>query len=117
MHKHRQMPLQMRSCAKGAVLSHHQAQPRHLSTLRPPLQVVGYDALMAHLELPTVRALEDFIIQHCIYPGLLKCQLDQRHRRVHVQDVYSRDVPPAQLPQLTQGLQALCAPARSSAAY
>ena len=73
------------------------------------MQVMPYDHIMRSLELTTVRALEDFIIQDCIYCRLLKCKLDQKGRRVHVQEVYSRDVQPAKLPELTAGLQQLCA--------
>jgi COP9 signalosome complex subunit 7 len=71
-------------------------------------QVVPYDQILSALGLPDIRALEDFIIQDCVYNGLLQCKLDQKGRALHVHEVYNRDVAPAELPNLTLGLQQLC---------
>ena len=73
-------------------------------------KVLVYDTLQQALDLPSIRELEDFIIQDCIYTGLLKCKLDQQGRRIHVQDVYNCDVQPSRLPTLCAGLKELCAP-------
>ena len=39
-----------------------------------------YDELMAALEMPSVRELEDMLINECIAPGLVRGKLDQRRR-------------------------------------
>ena len=55
-----------------------------------------------------MRALEDFIIQQCIYSDILKCKLDQVNVCVHVLSVLQRDVRPEELPVLCRGLEDMC---------
>ena len=57
-----------------------------------------------------IREMENFIIQQCVYPGLLDCRFDQQKRELHVLDVHKRDVPASDLPALAQGLEQMCAP-------
>jgi hypothetical protein len=76
---------------------------------KTPLQILSYSQLLECLELDGVRALEDFIIQQCIYSDILKCKLDQVNACVHVQNVLQRDVRPEELPLLVAGFQDMCA--------
>lgn len=69
------------------------------------VQILPYNALLETLELPGVRALEDFVIQHCIYSEILKCKLDQVNSCVHIHSFLQRDVRPEELPALTKGLE------------
>lgn len=80
------------------------------------MQVLPYKTLLQALELPDVRHLEDFIIQECIYPGLLKCKFDQKAQCVQVQDVYNRDVRPERVAELSTSLEDMCAPRCSACA-
>jgi hypothetical protein len=73
------------------------------------MQSLPYARLLQALEIEDIRQLEDFIIQDCTYPGLIKCKFDQKNSCLHVSDVYNRDVKPGQLPALCQGLQEMCA--------
>jgi hypothetical protein len=75
------------------------------------VQILPYRTLLECLELQSVRELEDFIIQQCIYADILKCKLDQVSSCVHVLSVLQRDVRPEELPALSRGLEALCAAA------
>lgn len=43
-------------------------------------RTLAYDDLLASLQLPSVRALEDLLIAHCLYGGLLRGKLDQRNK-------------------------------------
>lgn len=44
------------------------------------VRTLAYDDLLAALQLPSVRALEDLLIAHCLYGGLLRGKLDQRNK-------------------------------------
>jgi COP9 signalosome complex subunit 7 len=72
------------------------------------LQILPYSTLLECLDLQGVRALEDFIIQQCIYSDILKCKLDQVNSCVHVLSVLQRDVRPEELPMLSRGLEEMC---------
>lgn len=78
------------------------------------VQILPYSTLLKCLELQGVRALEDFIIQRCIYSGIIKCKLDQVNSCIHVLSVLQRDVRPEELPALSRGLEEMCAAARLS---
>ena len=70
--------------------------------------MLSYNDLCAHLDLDSIRSLEDFLIQQCMYTGILKFKLDQVNSCVHVLDVFQRDVRPQKLPDLTKGLETMC---------
>lgn len=96
----------------GKVHSHSlctRAQSLRAPTWHSRTQVLPYKTLLQALELPDVRSLEDFIIQGCIYPGLIKCKFDQKAQCLHVQDVYSRDVRPERIAELSYSLEDMCA--------
>lgn len=59
---------------------------------------------MQHLEIDTLRQLEDILISDCIYTGLIKGQLDQKSQCLHIEDAFARDVSPDQLPDVISAL-------------
>lgn len=73
------------------------------------VQILSYEDLCGYLDLDSIRSLEDFLIQQCIYAGILKCKLDQVNACVHVLEVFQRDVRPQKLPELTRGLEKMSA--------
>eukprot|EP01026_Neomeris_dumetosa_P050768 TRINITY_DN44572_c0_g1_i3.p3 TRINITY_DN44572_c0_g1~~TRINITY_DN44572_c0_g1_i3.p3 ORF type:complete len:163 (-),score=28.56 TRINITY_DN44572_c0_g1_i3:389-877(-) len=65
-----------------------------------------YKVLAEELQIDGgTRALEDFIIKECIYQGVIKGKLDQRHACIHISHTVGRDVPREKLPQLSASLQ------------
>ena len=44
------------------------------------VRTLAYEGLQRALGLPSVRSLEDLLITHCIYAGLIRGKLDQRNR-------------------------------------
>lgn len=83
-----------------------------ICTLASQNKILPYNTLLETLELPGVRALEDFVIQHCIYSEILKCKLDQANSCVHIHSFLQRDVRPEELPALTKGLEDMLATIR-----
>ena len=77
-------------------------QPRYTQTL-------PYDAVMARLDVPDVRTLEDLVIA-CMYSGLLEGKLNQKQRKVHVSSATGRDVRPDAIPDMLAALERWCAP-------
>jgi len=65
-----------------------------------------YDELQATLELGSTRELEDFLINECMYAGLIRGTLDPQRRCLHVRGCAGRDVPREQLGALAAGLAA-----------
>lgn len=63
-----------------------------------------YDKLMAELDVPDVRTLEDMVIE-CFYAGVVKGKLDQRARAVEVTFAMGRDVRPEQVEELIASLE------------
>jgi hypothetical protein len=56
-------------------------------------KMLVYDTLQESLDFQSIRELEDFVIHDCIYTGLLKCKLDQKGRRIHVQELRCAAIP------------------------
>ena len=54
-------------------------------------KVLDYEDLMRVLDIKDLRELEDLIID-CIYNELLKGQLDQKNKQLHVEHTYGRDM-------------------------
>lgn len=68
--------------------------PSHTTpTTSPPpfAQTISYQALMAELDVPTVRELEDFIITECFYTNVVKGKLDQKQHCLQVWGVDGED--------------------------
>jgi hypothetical protein len=56
-------------------------------------QSLPYSLLLSSLALPSVRALEDLLIE-CTYLGLLECQLNQKEATVEITSAIGRDIGP-----------------------
>ncbi|TRM62798.1 hypothetical protein BD626DRAFT_496523 [Schizophyllum amplum] len=68
-------------------------------------RILPYADLITALDAPSVRALEDLVID-AVYQGLLEATLDQQRGVVEVAYTVGRDVRPEALPELLAGLQA-----------
>ncbi|KAI0045751.1 hypothetical protein FA95DRAFT_1583295 [Auriscalpium vulgare] len=79
---------------------------KHLSLLSYSMQnrIIPYSFLLTALAVPTIRALEDLIID-AIYLDILHGKLDQKHQQFEVEYTVGRDVPPAALPDLYAALE------------
>ncbi|XP_068306690.1 COP9 signalosome complex subunit 7-like isoform X2 [Pyrus communis] len=67
-------------------------------------RVISYDQLLEQLDLSNVRELEDFLINDCMYAGIVKGKLDHLRRSFEVQFAAGRDLRPGQLGNLIQTL-------------
>ncbi|CAI0548401.1 unnamed protein product [Linum tenue] len=66
-------------------------------TLAESNKVLPYDKLMQELDVTNVRELEDFLINECMYSGIVRGKLDQLRRCLEVQFAAGRDLRPGQL--------------------
>ncbi|XP_019413274.1 PREDICTED: COP9 signalosome complex subunit 7-like isoform X2 [Lupinus angustifolius] len=66
-------------------------------TMADTYKVLPYDQLMQELDVTNVRELEDFLINECMYAGIVRGKLDQLQRCFEVQVAAGRDLRPAQL--------------------
>lgn len=66
-------------------------------TLAEANKVLPYDVLMHELDVVNVRELEDFLINECMYVGIVRGKLDQMRRCFEVQFAAGRDLRPGQL--------------------
>ncbi|KAK8506521.1 hypothetical protein V6N13_016287 [Hibiscus sabdariffa] len=73
-------------------------------TLAETNKVLSYDKLMLELDATNVRELEDFLINDCMYAGLVRGKLDQLRRYFEVQFAAGRDLRPGQLGSMIQTL-------------
>ncbi|KMS99922.1 hypothetical protein BVRB_1g017680 isoform A [Beta vulgaris subsp. vulgaris] len=73
-------------------------------TLAETSKVLPYDHLMQELDVTNVRELEDFLINECMYSGIVRGKLDQLRRCFEVQFAAGRDLRPAQLGSMIQTL-------------
>ncbi|GFZ00704.1 proteasome component (PCI) domain protein [Actinidia rufa] len=73
-------------------------------TLAETNKVLPYDVLMQELDVVNVRELEDFLINECMYVGIVKGKLDHLRRCVEVQFAAGRDLRPGQLGNMIQTL-------------
>ena len=60
------------------------------------------------LEVPTVRELEDLLINECMATGLVRGKLDQRRRCFEVHHAIGRDLRPGQLKSLISTIADWC---------
>ncbi|CEP17249.1 hypothetical protein [Parasitella parasitica] len=74
-----------------------------IATLSKTQQTLSYDLLQAYLDIPTVRELEDLIID-AFYQGILTGKLDQRQRQLQVMYSMGRDLRPQQLSEIINAL-------------
>ncbi|KAG8363442.1 hypothetical protein BUALT_Bualt19G0023000 [Buddleja alternifolia] len=73
-------------------------------TLAETNKVLPYDTLMQELDVANVRELEDFLINDCMYVGIVRGKLDQLRRCFEVQFAAGRDLRPGQLGSMIQTL-------------
>ncbi|XP_078148248.1 proteasome component (PCI) domain protein isoform X2 [Carex rostrata] len=73
-------------------------------TLAETNKVLPYDKLMEELDVSNVRELEDFLINECMYSGIVRGKLDQLRRCFEVQFAAGRDIRPEQLNSMIQTL-------------
>ncbi|KAJ8900337.1 hypothetical protein K2173_024977 [Erythroxylum novogranatense] len=73
-------------------------------TLAETNKVLPYDELMQELDVTNVRELEDFLINECMYSGIVRGKLDQLRRCFEVQFAAGRDLRPGQLNNMIQTL-------------
>ncbi|KAA8520444.1 hypothetical protein F0562_014700 [Nyssa sinensis] len=73
-------------------------------TLAETNKVLPYDVLMQELDVTNVRELEDFLINECMYVGIVRGKLDQLRRCFEVQFAAGRDLRPGQLGSMIQTL-------------
>lgn len=66
---------------------------------------LSYDKLMEELEFRTIRDLEDFLIEECIYPGTLQGRFDQVSRILHIDYSLTRDVSPEAVDGIADSLE------------
>ncbi|KAE8660862.1 COP9 signalosome complex subunit 7 [Hibiscus syriacus] len=62
------------------------------------------NSLMLELDVTNIRQLEDFLINNCMYAGLVRGKLDQLRRYFEVQFAAGRDLRPGQLGSMIQTL-------------
>uniref|UniRef100_A0A5B7ALS9 Putative COP9 signalosome complex subunit 7 isoform X2 n=1 Tax=Davidia involucrata TaxID=16924 RepID=A0A5B7ALS9_DAVIN len=73
-------------------------------TLAETNKVLPYDVLMQELDVTNVRELEDFLINECMYVGIIRGKLDQLRRCFEMQFAAGRDLRPGQLGSMIQTL-------------
>lgn len=66
-----------------------------------------YPSLLATLDLPSIRALEDLVIS-AITASLLSAKLDTKHQLIEVSSTAGRDVAPAEIPAMIATLSNWC---------
>ncbi|CAA7410979.1 unnamed protein product [Spirodela intermedia] len=66
-------------------------------TLAETNKILPYDQLMRELDVSNVRELEDFLINECMYAGIVRGKLDQLRRCFEVQFAAGRDLKHEQL--------------------
>jgi COP9 signalosome complex subunit 7 len=67
-------------------------------------QILPYSQLLAALDVPSIRVLEDLIID-AIYADIVRGKLDQKQQQFEVQYTMGRDLRPGQLEELLGALQ------------
>ncbi|XP_010919718.2 COP9 signalosome complex subunit 7 isoform X1 [Elaeis guineensis] len=73
-------------------------------TLAETNKVLRYNQLMQELDVSNVRELEDFLINECMYAGIVRGKLDQLRTCFEVQFAAGRDLRPEQLNNMIQTL-------------
>ena len=67
-------------------------------------QILPYGQLLRDLEMPTIRDLEDLIID-AIYLDIVRGKWDQREQQFEIEYTRGRDLEPGKLEQLRVSLQ------------
>mmetsp|Transcript_34671 Transcript_34671/g.58253 ORF Transcript_34671/g.58253 Transcript_34671/m.58253 type:complete len:255 (+) Transcript_34671:222-986(+) len=72
-------------------------------------KVMSYDLLMTNIDVTNVRQLEDFLINDCMYTGVILGKLDQQQRCLEVHHAIGRDIRPGQLKNMVAMLNSWAA--------
>ena len=72
--------------------------------ISPGTQVIPYSFLQTHLDIPTIRLLEDLIID-AIYLDIIRGKLDQNEQQFEVEYTIGRDVPPESVTEILSSLE------------
>lgn len=83
-----------------------------LASLAAESKLLSFASLQANLQIPSLRELEDLIIDS-IYHGLLEGKLDHKLSALQVHSVFGRDIRPEQVPHLLTKLNAYLTHVRS----
>ena len=83
-------------------ISHH--TPLNHSPLTHATQILPYELLLRSLQIPTIRELEDLIIDG-IYLDIMRGKLDQKEQQFEVEYVMGRDLGPGKVESLLNSLQ------------
>lgn len=67
------------------------------------LQILPYELLLRSLQVPTIRELEDLIIDG-IYADLMRGKLDQKEQQFEVEYTIGRDLGPGKIQALLASL-------------
>ncbi|KAF5744273.1 COP9 signalosome complex subunit 7 isoform X1 [Tripterygium wilfordii] len=73
-------------------------------TLAETNKVLPYDQLMQEIDVRNVRELEDFLINECMYAGVVRAKLNQLRRCFEIQFAAGRDLRPGQLGSMIETL-------------
>jgi len=71
---------------------------------QPAQQILPYADLLKALDMPTIRELEDLIID-AIYLDILRGKLDQKEQQLEVEYTMGRDLEPGKLEEVLAALQ------------
>lgn len=71
------------------------------------LQILPYADLLHTLQMPTIRDLEDLIID-AIYLDILRGKLDQNEQQLEVEYTMGRDLEPGKVEDLLAALRSWC---------
>ncbi|KAI8327237.1 hypothetical protein BD560DRAFT_343062 [Blakeslea trispora] len=74
-----------------------------IATLSESQQTLPYDLLQSYLDIPTIRELEDLMID-AFYQGIFTGKLDQQHGQLQVMSSMGRDLRPQQLKETMDAL-------------
>jgi len=75
-----------------------------LASMATQSRILAYSALLADLEIATIRELEDLIID-AIYQDIVRGKLDQKEQQFEVELTMGRDLQVSQLPALLEELK------------
>jgi len=92
------------SLASFAMQRRVRAQSSKFPPMLTSFQILPYATLQSALDLPSIRALEDVIID-AIYLDIIRGKLDQKQQQFQVEWVMGRDLAPGALEDLLKGLQ------------
>ncbi|KAJ7600026.1 hypothetical protein C8J56DRAFT_1072746 [Mycena floridula] len=82
---------------------------KHLSivSMASERRILPYSELLQVLQMPTIRELEDLIID-AIYLDILRSKLDQKEEQLEIEHAMGRDLEPGKIESILAALNAWC---------